>query len=214
MQNAALTSQAQLANAQEANRMTQYNLSNLQQAGLQDAALGSQANQFNSAAYNQTQLANAQAANQMAQYNANASQQAGLGLGSLGTQQFNIGNTMAQSLGSLGTQQGNLATQYAALGQNQQALGQQDVNFLYNLGTAQRSQTQAELDAKRQNTLQKNMQPYQQLGFLSDIYSGAPSTQMGTTVTSQAAPSPFQQAAGVGIGAITAAAGAKKLGLF
>ena len=243
----AAANQAQLANAQEANRMAQYNAGNLQQAEMQNTALASQANKSYADAYNQAQLANAaarnqmqqynagnlqqagmqnaalsnqtalanaQAANQMQQYNANASQQAGLGLGSLGTQQFNIGNAMAQGLGSLGTQQGNLATQYAALGQNQQALGQQDVNFLYNLGSAQRSQTQAELDADRQNTLQKNMQPYQQLGFLSDIYSGAPSTQMGTTMTSQAAPSPFQQAAGVGIGAITAAAGAKKLGLF
>ena len=121
---------------------------------------------------------------------------------------------MAQGLGSLATQQGNLATQSAGLGQLQQGLGQQDVNFLYNLGSAQKSQTQAELDAERQNTLQKNMQPYQQLGFLSDIYKGAPSTQMGTTMTAQAAPSPFQQAAGLGIGAITAAAGAKKIGLF
>ena len=211
---AASSNQAALANAQAANQMAQYNAGNLQQAGLQNAALGSQANQFGAASANQAQLANAQAANQMAQYNANASQQAGLGLGSLGTQQFNIGNAMAQGLGSLGTQQGNLAVQAAGLGQNLQAMGQQDVNFLYNLGSAQRSQTQAELDADRQNTLQKNMQPYQQLGFLSDIYKGAPSTQMGTTMTAQAAPSPFQQAAGLGIGAITAAAGAKKLGLF
>jgi len=210
----AASNQAQLANAQEANRMAQYNAGNLQQAGLANAAAKNQASQFGAAAGNQAQLANAAAQNQMAQYNANASQQAGLGLGSLGTQQFNIGNAMAQGLGSLGAQQGNLATQAAGLGQLQQGLGQQDVNFLYNLGSAQRSQTQAELDADRQNTLQKNMQPYQQLGFLSDIYSGAPTTQMGTTMTTQAAPSPFQQAAGLGIGAITAAAGAKKLGLF
>jgi hypothetical protein len=200
---AAAANQAQLANAAASNQMAQYNAGNLQQAGMQSAALG-----------NQTALANAQAANQMAQYNANASQQAGLGLGSLGTQQFNIGNTMAQGLGSLGAQQVNSAMQYANLGQAQQALGQQDTNFLYNLGSAQKSQTQAELDAARQNTLQKNMQPYQQLGFLSDIYSGAPSTQMGTTMTNQAAASPFQQAASLGIGGITAAAGAKKLGLF
>lgn len=210
---AAAGNQAQLANAAASNQMAQYNAGNLQQAGLQNAALGSQANQFGSAAYNQAALVNAQRADQMAQFNANASQQAGLGLGSLAAQQFNIGNSMAQGLGSLGTQQGNLATQSAGLGQLQQGLGQQDVNFLYNLGSAQKSQTQAELDAERQNTLQKNMQPYQQLGFLSDIYKGAPTTQMGTTMTAQAAPSPFQQAAGLGIGAITAAAGAKKLGL-
>jgi len=212
--NQALKGQYGLTQGQLSQQANMQTSSQAQQAALQNAALASQASQFGAGASNQAQLANAAAQNQMAQYNANASQQAGLGLGSLGTQQFNIGNAMAQGLGSLAAQQGNLATQTAGLGQAQQALGQQDTNFLYNLGSAQKSQTQAELDAARQNTLQKNMQPYQQLGFLSDIYQGAPTTQMGTTMTAQAAASPFQQAAGLGIGAITAAAGAKKLGIF
>jgi len=212
--NQALKGQYGLTQGQLSQQANMQTSSQAQQAALQNAALASQASQFGAGASNQAQLANAAAQNQMAQYNANASQQAGLGLSSLGTQQFNIGNAMAQGLGSLAAQQGNLATQTAGLGQLQQGLGQQDVNFLYNLGSAQKSQTQAELDAARQNTLQKNMQPYQQLGFLSDIYQGAPTTQMGTTMTAQAAASPFQQAAGLGIGAITAAAGAKKLGIF
>ena len=100
------------------------------------------------------------------------------------------------------------------MGAQQQALGQQDVNFLYNLGAQQQRQSQAEADATRQNLLQQNMQPYQQLGFLSDIYKGAPSSQMAVTTQSQATPSPFQQIAGLGIGATAAAGAAAKAGLF
>lgn len=132
------------------------------------------------------------------------------GIGNLATQQFGIGRDMAAGLGSLGTQQANIGMQQAALGQQAQALGQQDVNFLYNLGSAQQRQLQSELDASRQNTLQQNMQPYQQMAFLSDIYKGAPSSQMSSMTQTQATPSPFQQAAGLAISGTTAAAAANK----
>jgi hypothetical protein len=136
----------------------------------------------------------------------------GQGIGSLAGQQFGVGAQLAQGLGSLGAQQGNLATQAAALGQSAQGMGQQDVNFLYNLGSAQQKFEQSALDAGRQNQLQQNMQPYQQLGFLSDIYKGAPSTQMGVTTAAAPTPSPFQQIAGLGTGILSTAAAAKTAG--
>jgi hypothetical protein len=136
------------------------------------------------------------------------------GIGNLATQQFGIGRDMAQGLGALGAQQGNLATQGAALGQAAQGMGQQDVNFLYNLGSSQQKQLQSELDATRQNQVNKNMQPYQQMGFLSDIYKGAPSSSMSMMQQSQATPSPFMQAAGLGIGAVSAAAAAGRSGII
>jgi hypothetical protein len=136
------------------------------------------------------------------------------GIGNLAQQQFGIGRDMALGLGSLGAQQGNLATQGAALGQAAQSMGQQDTNFLYNLGSTQQRQLQSELDATRQNELTKNMQPYQQMAFVSDIYRGAPSSQMGVTTQSQATPSPFTQAAGLGIGAVSAAAAAGRSGII
>ena len=136
------------------------------------------------------------------------------GIGSLAQQQFGIGQSIAQGLGSLGAQQGNLATQGAALGQAAQGMGQQDTNMLYNLGSSQQRQLQSELDASRQNELTQNMQPYQQLGFVSDIYRGAPTSQMAVTTQSQATPSPFMQAAGLGIGAVSAAAAAGRAGII
>jgi hypothetical protein len=115
---------------------------------------------------------------------------------------------MGQGLGSLGTQLGNMGVQQAALGQNAQQMGQTDVNFLFNLGSIQQKQRQAELDALRATQMQQATQPYQQLAFLSDIYKGAPSTQMAVTQQQTAAPSPFQQIAGLGTGILGTAAAA------
>lgn len=97
---------------------------------------------------------------------------------------------------------GQLAQGIGALGAQNQMLGQQDVTFAYGLGQQQQAQQQRELDALRASQLQAAYQPYQQLGFLSDIYKGAPSTQMAVTTQSAPAPSPFQQVAGLATGAL------------
>jgi hypothetical protein len=141
-------------------------------------------------------------------------QSLGQGIGNLANQQFGIGAQMAQGLGSLGTQKANIGMQNAALGQQAQAMSQQDTNFLFNLGSAQQKQAQGELDASRQNTLQQNMQPYQQLGFLSDIYKGAPTSQMGITAASTPTQSPFMQATGLALSATTAAAAGARAGIL
>ena len=211
-----------------------------QQAGIaaQQAGLGQNAaQQLGQAAQLQTQAAgqqagisqnqanlylqNAQAQNQAAQtaagiYGQQAQQYQGLGqgIGQLAGQQFGIGQATAQGLGQLGGQLGQLGVQQGALGQTAQALQQGDINFLYNTGQAGQAFNQQTLDAQRANELQKVYAPYQQAGFLSDIYKGAPSSQMSTQVASQPSASPFQQAVGIGLGAVSTAAGAKKAGLF
>lgn len=118
-----------------------------------------------------------------------------------------------QQMAAMASQYGNLGVQQAALGQSAQQLGQQDVNFLYNLGQAQQGQSQAELDALRATQSQQAMQPFQQLAFLSDIYKGAPSTQMATSEITKPTPSPFMQAAGLTLGGIGALGAAKTAGL-
>lgn len=140
----------------------------------------------------------------------------GQGIGSLAGQQFGVGSSIAQGLGSLGGQIGNMGVQQAALGQTQQQLSQNDTNFLYNLGAQQQKQAQAVLDAQRATGMQNAMQPYQQLAFQSDIYKGAPSTQMSFAQQQQsaAAPSPFQQIAGVGTGILGLAGAAKTTGII
>ena len=139
-------------------------------------------------------------------------QQLGQGIGNLAAQQFGVGAQVAQGIGSLGTQLGNIGTQQSALGQATQQLRSSDVNQLYTLGAEQQKQSQAELDAQRASAMQNATQPYQQLAFQSDIYKGAPSTQMAMVTENKAAPSPFQQIAGLGTGLITGAAAANKIG--
>ena len=121
---------------------------------------------------------------------------------------------MSSGLGQLGAQMGQLGIQQGALGQTAQAMRQGDVNFLYNVGQSQQAMNQQQLDAQRATELQKVYSPYQQAAFLSDIYKGAPSTQMSTAAASVPSASPFQQALGVGLGTLSTVAGAKKAGLF
>lgn len=185
----------------------------LGQLGLQGAGMLQSAGQGQIGAAGQLGQLGSQQANIYGQQS-QLGQALAQGIGSLAGQQFGIGQNIAQNLGQYGTQQLGLSQQLAALGGQQQGLGQQDVNFLYNLGAQQQRQQQAVLDAQRQNTLQQNMQPFQQLGFLSDIYKGAPSTQMAMTQQTQAQASPFQQIAGLGVAGVSAAAAGAKAGLF
>jgi hypothetical protein len=156
------------------------------------------------------QLAGSQALGQAAmQYG-----QLGQGIGALTAQQAGIDLSKAQALGGLGTQMGALGTQMGAMGEATQQLGAADVGLLGSVGLLERQNAQAQIDAMRQTQMQEVMDPYQRLGFLSDIYRGAPSTQM--TMTSQTAPSasPLQTAAGLGIGALSSVGAAQKAGLL
>ena len=106
--------QAQLANAQEANRMAQYNASNIQQAGLQGSAAKNQALQFGSAASNQAQLANRAAENQMAQYNASNLQQAGMQNAALTSQANQFGSAAYNQAALVNAQRADQMAQYNA----------------------------------------------------------------------------------------------------
>jgi len=158
----------------------------------------------------QRQLASSQALGAM------GAQQAQLGLlpAQIAGQQANILGQGAQLYGQLGQGMGTLGVQQGALGETAAKLGQADINMLFNLGEQQRQIQQQGLEAQRATALQREMVPYQQLGFLSDIYKGAPSSQV--SITGQTAPttSPLLQAAGLGISGLAAATGAQRAGLF
>ena len=115
---------------------------------------------------------------------------------------------------SMGTAYGQLGVQQAGLGELTSGLSVQDLNTLMTTGSLQRGVDQAGLDATRLSNLQRYTQPYQQYGFLSDIYSGTPSGSSTLTAASAPQVSPFQTALGLGIGGLSAASGAKEAGLF
>ena len=135
----------------------------------------------------------------------------GQGIGGLTAQQAGVDISKGQALGALGGQMGNLGTQYGSLGSQMQQLGAADVGLLSGLGGLDRQIEQTQLDAIRANQTQEAMAPYQQLGFVSDIYRGAPTTQMALTSQSAPSASPLQTAVGLGVGALSTAAGAAKL---
>lgn len=103
----------------------------------------------------------------------------------------------------------------AGLGQIEQGLEQSGIGFGFDVGSREQAFDQAGLDTNYQNQLRQMMEPYQRMGFLSDIYAGAPSTSMSFTQgTSPGSASPMQQLLGYGIAGLSAAGGAKQLGLF
>ena len=126
----------------------------------------------------------------------------GQGLGSLGGQGAQVGSQLSQ-----------LGLQQAGLGQLQQQLNLGDVKTLEALGARDQALQQQVLEAQRQSNLQLQQFPYQQFAFLSDVYKGTPSSQQVTQTTQTQDPSTFQQIAGLGIAGLSAAAGARNLGL-
>ena len=118
------------------------------------------------------------------------------GLGSLGGQYTALGGQMgnlSQGLTNAGRFQGQM-------GQDLQAAQGQDINTLMGLGGFEQRYNQAGLDAQRQTTMDRQMQPYQQMAFLSDIFRGVPST--ASTYGSRYTPPPsfLSQLGGLGMG--------------
>jgi hypothetical protein len=156
-----------------------------------------------------------------------AGQQAGL-LGTQAQLQGNLGQAFAglgaqkaqtalatgQGLGQIGMGLGQFGMNQAQIGGLGQQLAQGDLNTYLSLGALQQGTEQNRLDAFRATETQKAMMPYQQIGFMSDIYKGAPTSQ--ATLTGMTAPStnPLLQAAGLGIAGLSAASAAKSAGLF
>jgi len=105
--------------------------------------------------------------------------------------------TGAAQYGQLGQGIGSLGMNQAQLGEAFQGLNLNDVNTLSSLGGQEQTQQQAELDAEQQTQYQNVMQPYQQLGFYSDIFQGMPTAQSTFTSQQQPGASPISQFAGL-----------------
>ena len=124
----------------------------------------------------------------------------------------------AQGIGTLGLQGastlGQLGVQRAGIGELAQTAALKDIQTQFELGKQQQMQQQAELEAKRKSDLAQFYEPYQRLGFLSDIYRGAPTSQMTISQVQRPDVSPAQQMFGLGIAGLSAYGGAKQAGLF
>jgi hypothetical protein len=137
-----------------------------------------------------------------------------LNMQNFGQAQAGVQNQLERErLAALGI--GSLAPQFASLGAQAQGMGQQDASNLLNIGAIQQQFNQQQEEIKRRNLLEPLMQPYQQLGFLSDIYQGAPTSgQVMNIGGGGTGASPLQQAIGTGVGMLSGIGGLKKLGVF
>ena len=110
----------------------------------------------------------------------------------------------AQLTGQLGQTVGALGSATAGLGQLGQQMGVQDINTLLGIGGLQQQTSQQALDVARANELAQQALPYQQVGFMSDIFRGVPALQQTTSKTTSPPPSTTSQMLGLaqaGIGA-------------
>jgi len=162
----------------------------------------------------QRQLGGAQATSAIGQQGAGTGLQAGQATGNLALGLGNLGLSGASTQAGIGQQLAGMGIQQAGLGEMEKSLQQQDIGALTGTGGMLQAQKQAELDAQKATDTQQYQQPYQQIGFLSDVYSGVPTSQATTTMSTGTPASAFQQAAGMGIAALGAAGGAKNLGIM
>ena len=89
--------------------------------------------------------------------------------------------------------------QSAQLGQQMQGQIQQDVASSMAAGSVQQQRQQQIMDTGYKQQIQQAAEPYQRLGFVSDIYSKVPSTQMATTMGTSPMTNPLAQVLGGGI---------------
>jgi len=84
-------------------------------------------------------------------------------------------------------------------------MGVQDINTLLGIGGLEQGQAQKGLDIARANELARQALPYQQVGFMSDIFRGVPALQQTYSTTTQPGPSKTSQMLGLGIAGLGAA---------
>ena len=122
--------------------------------------------------------------------------------------------TSAAGLASIAPEYGRIAGQQAGLGQIGQAATGQDINTLLGIGGLQQQQGQRELDVARSNLLAAQALPFQQVGFMSDIFRGVPALQQTTSQTRTPGPSTGSQMLGLGIAGLGAIGSAGGFGNF
>ena len=164
-----------------------------------------------------------QASAQAGQVGAFGGARQGVQAAELGRQQAeSVGQSLAQNYGQAQQQAqqqfagqmgryGQAATQMAGLGGQQQQQQQGDIASLMASGSVQQQRAQQIEDAKYRQGLQQMYEPYQRLGFVSDIYQGMPSSAMATAMGTSPGTSPLAQAVGTGITGLAAYQGYQNL---
>jgi hypothetical protein len=157
-----------------------------------------------------------QAAAQAGQVGAFGGARQGVQTAELGRQQaeavgqslaMNYGQAQQQAQQQFQSQMGRQAAAgqtYAGLGMQQQQLQQGDVAGLMAAGATKQQREQQIADSSYRQKLQQLYEPFQRIGFVSDIYQGAPSSGMAIAAGTTPQTNPLAQAVGAGITGLAA----------
>ena len=114
-----------------------------------------------------------------------------------------VGGSLAQGYGQ--AQQmaqnvyGGASQQQAALGQQQQQMAMGDISTLMQVGAQEQGLQQQVYDEEYRRGIQEQYEPYQRLGFVSDIMQGAPTSASSLAMATTPQANPLAQAVGAGI---------------
>ena len=132
-----------------------------------------------------------------------------------GQQAETVGQSLAQAYGQAqGMAQqayGQGAQQQMAMGAGAQQMAMGDISNLMQSGAQQQQLAQQGLDAQYRQQLQQMCEPYQRLGFVSDIFQGAPTSASSLAMATTPQANPLAQAVGAGITGLAAYQGYKGL---
>ena len=128
----------------------------------------------------------------------------------------NYGQAQQAAIGQFQNQMGRYgeaAQQMAGLGGQQQQQQMTDIGSMMSAGSVQQQRQQQLADAGYQQDLQQLYEPYQRLGFTSDIYQGnVPSGAMAISMGTAPGSNPLAQTVGAGISGLAAYQGYKNMG--
>jgi len=119
-----------------------------------------------------------------------------------------VGSSLAQGYGQ--AQQtanqvyGQGAQQQAALGQQAQQMNMGDISTLMQTGGQQQQLAQQGMDSQYRQQIQQMYEPYQRMGFVSDIFQGAPTSASSLAMATTPQANPLAQAVGAGITGLAA----------
>lgn len=140
------------------------------------------------------------------------------GIGSLGLNFGQLGIQAGQAGGQLGLGQAqgyqNLGLAQSGIGELLQTMGLRDLEAMLNVGAQERQIRQQQLDTDYNNQIRSIYEPYQRLGFYSDILQGAPTSQQTIAQYTAPQPSMLNQLTGAATSAIGLIGAGKSAGII
>ena len=110
-----------------------------------------------------------------------------------------VGASKAAGFGQAQQLAGQAAQQQLGLAGQSQQMAMGDISTLMQTGGQQQQQQQQIYDEQYRRAIQEQYEPYQRLGFVSDIMQGAPTSASSLAMATTPQANPLAQAVGAGI---------------